>query len=342
MTAAGVASVLGVALLLGMAVPWMFVRALVPALETSENAAAVNFRGRRVFHGLGVVWLVWAGCAIVGGLAAANLLTASSLVVLTLGGALAVVCFALGVVDDAFGSRDARGFKGHLRAMARGQLTTGGLKLLGISAASLVVALILSGAAPWGAESAGPGANAVAQARSLGFAVLAGAAIALTSNLVNLTDLRPGRALKTYSLLAVLGSASAGLLFRVVQLDGVKGPLTLTQWVDFAALALFCLGPVVAVWRYDLGERGMLGDAGANPMGAVAGMLVVAGLPAWGLVAYLALVLALNLASERVSFSRVIEGNPVLARIDGIGRLKESGDIASGVKSSPESENVPE
>ena len=32
------------------------------------------------------------------------------------------------------------------------------------------------------------------------------------------------------------------------------------------------------VYRYDLGEEGMLCDAGANPLGAVIGMLVVAGL----------------------------------------------------------------
>jgi len=33
------------------------------------------------------------------------------------------------------------------------------------------------------------------------------------------------------------------------------------------------LGPVAAVWRYDLGERAMLGDAGANAAGALAGMM---------------------------------------------------------------------
>jgi len=74
------------------------------------------------------------------------------------------------------------------------------------------------------------------------------------------------------------------------------------------------------VWRYDLGEQGMMGDAGANPMGAVAGLLIVAGLPAWGTVVYFVLMLALNLASERVSFSRIIESSALLSRVDAFGR----------------------
>jgi UDP-N-acetylmuramyl pentapeptide phosphotransferase/UDP-N-acetylglucosamine-1-phosphate transferase len=79
----------------------------------------------------------------------------------------------------------------------------------------------------------------------------------------------------------------------------------------------------------------MLGDAGANPAGAVAGTLVVIGLPLWGMFVYLGVVFGLNLASELVSFSRVIEGNAFLHRLDMLGRteaptarpfLKESGE----------------
>ena len=133
--------------------------------------------------------------------------------------------------------------------------------------------------------------------------LLAGAAIALTSNFVNLTDLRPGRALKVYSVLALCAVASAAVgLGPAVGLEDLSA---LGSSAGAVGLMLFLLGPVLAVWRYDLGERGMLGDAGANPMGAVAGLLIVAGLPAWGVVAYFAVMLALNLASERYSFSRL-------------------------------------
>jgi hypothetical protein len=97
-----------------------------------------------------------------------------------------------------------------------------------------------------------------------------------------------------------------------------------TLVLDLVVLTIFLLGPVLAVWRYDVGEIAMLGDAGANPMGAVAGMFVVAGLPRWGLFLYLGLVLALNLVSERHSFSSVIAGNRVLSWLDGLGRELES------------------
>lgn len=312
---------IGGALLLGIGVPWLTIRMLAPTL--AECGRVQNYRGRPVFVGLGISWLVWAGAAIaygvmVGSTVDAGVMQAGSaggsvLEILTLAGPLALVAFALGVVDDAYGSSDARGFGGHLRALARGRLTTGGLKLIGISAASLVIGLVI---AQIGAASDGGGWDA----ERLTVGVCAGAAIALTSNFVNLVDLRPGRALKVYAVLAVLGTVSTAV-FLPLRVDSPAHPLVGgTAALDGVCLLLFLAGPVIATWSHDLGERGMLGDAGANPMGAVAGMLIVVGLPAWGLVAYLVLLLGLNLASERVSFSRVIEGNGVLSWLDGLGR----------------------
>ncbi len=303
--------------LLGVGVPWFGMRMLAPSLRLSEKARATNFRGRRVFSGLGIVWLIWAGCAIVGGVFAASQVSASILPILTLAGPLALVAFALGVVDDAYGSGSDRGFKGHLKAMAQGRLTTGGMKLVGIGLASLVVAGVMSGISPWGGGQAGE----LTAVRAL-TALVAGAAIALTSNLFNLLDLRPGRALKSYALMGpfALVSTAVGLSMASGWSDtrGVAGIA-----LDAAVLALFLVGPFVAVYRYDLGEEGMLGDAGANPMGAVVGLLIISGLPLVGLLAWTALVFALNLASERFSFSSVIEGNSALRWFDGLGRVAD-------------------
>ena len=317
---------LAVGLVLGVAVPYLGMRMLVPSLRLAEKSRAINYRGRSVFYGLGVVWLLWAGCAIVGGIASASLVSQSILPVLTLAGPLALVAFALGVVDDAYGSGSDRGFKGHLKALAHGRLTTGGMKLVGIGLASLVVAGILRDISPWGAVTeTGTGAFGTTVIMTL----VAGATIALSSNLFNLLDLRPGRALKTYLVMGPFAIASV-----VLGLAGAAGRLPAPGAgdlaVDAVVLGLFLLGPLLAVFVYDLGEEGMLGDAGANPMGAVIGMFMVAGLSPALLVAWALLLLALNLASERVSFSAVIEKNRALAWLDGLGRradLPEGGEI---------------
>ncbi len=306
---------LAVAALLGVAVPWLGMRMLVPTLQ--ESTLQSNYRGREVFTGLGIVWLLWAGSAIIGGLLpsldARGFVVGRPVVILVLAGPLALVAFALGLIDDAYGTGAARGFRGHLSALAHRRLTTGGMKLFGISLASYVVALVLL---------TGRGESAQFAVAPWLWALPAGAGIALTSNFLNLTDLRPGRALKTYSALALCGVLSSAIGLTWMRGADV-GSLPTAALYSGVVLALFAFGPVLAVWRYDLGELGMLGDAGANPMGAVAGLLIVAGLPAWGVLAYFVLMLALNLASERISFSKVIAGNAFLSRIDAVGRVSE-------------------
>ncbi len=301
------AAVILMGALLGLGVPWLGMRMLEPSL--AEGPRTANYRGRSVYAGLGVVWLLWAGAAIVGGVFGADTggERTSLLPILTLAGPLALVAFALGLVDDAYGTGASRGFRGHLRALRHGRLTTGGLKLFGISLASYVVAFILAQAAGWGDSGLG---------LALLYALPAGAAIALTANFVNLCDLRPGRALKVYAVLAL-----GGLVAVIAGMGNVADTPVTERLVDGLVLLLFLAGPLLATWRFDLGELGMLGDSGANAAGAVTGLLIVAGLPFWGVLIYLALVLALNLASERFSFSGVIEKSALLSRIDSWGRL---------------------
>lgn len=321
---ASAAIVLGVALLLGIVVPGVAMRLFVPTLRESERAAMVNYRGVRVFTGLGTVWLVWAACAIIGGGAISSvLLGQTSLAILTFAGAMAAVAFALGLLDDAFDSPGARGFRGHLRALRDARVTTGLIKLAGISLASLVAAFALAGVARWGVAATGSAWTGT----TVAFTVIAGAAIALTSNLVNLLDLRPGRALKGYLVLGVAGALSAVWLLGAIA--GLPVPADVVV-LDVMAMIAFVVGPALAVWRYDLGEQGMLGDAGANAMGAVAGLLIVSGLSLPLLLVYAAAVLALNLLSERVSFSAVIDRTPWLRRLDELGRpLGESPEEVS-------------
>ncbi|GAA1968524.1 hypothetical protein GCM10009718_00090 [Isoptericola halotolerans] len=203
--------------------------------------------------------------------------------------AVALACAgagALGVLDDLAEDTSTRtkGLRGHLGALARGRLTTGGLKVVGIGASSLAAAAV-------GTPRHGGGAG-----RALDVAVN-GALIAGAANLVNLLDLRPGRALKASALLAAPVAAAHG--------GGATGAL---------------LGAAAAAAPEDLAERDMLGDGGANALGAYVGTCWALGAPRTVRVVALAAVVGLTLASERVSFSAVIDRTPWLRTLDQVGR----------------------
>ena len=191
---------------------------------------------------------------------------------------------ALGAYDDLYGTTKSKGFKGHLTALGRGEVTSGAVKILGIGATGLGAAALVS--------------------RGPVDTLVNGAAIAGTANLANLFDLRPGRAIKVGLLTG--GPLLAASLFR-------DAPLT-------AALTAVPLGAAAALLPDDLGERAMLGDAGANALGALLGLAAVTKLGRRGRFVLLGTVAALTAASEKVSFTKVIAGNPVLNRLDMLGR----------------------
>jgi hypothetical protein len=195
-----------------------------------------------------------------------------------------------GALDDLTESPDGRskGFRGHVGALAEGRLTTGGVKLLGITAGSLLAAAL--------ATRGGRGPTSSARIADV---ALSGALVAGTANLVNLFDLRPGRALKVVAALTAPVAVAGG---------------------PGAPLAAATCGAAVSALPADLAERTMLGDTGANALGALAGTALA--LSARWPVRAVALtgVVGLTVLSERVSFSRVIESTPVLRRLDGWGR----------------------
>jgi UDP-N-acetylmuramyl pentapeptide phosphotransferase/UDP-N-acetylglucosamine-1-phosphate transferase len=73
----------------------------------------------------------------------------------------------------------------------------------------------------------------------------------------------------------------------------------------------------------DLRERCMLGDTGANVLGAAVGWGLVVAVGAAGEWTALVVVVLLNLVSERVSFTRVIDGVAPLRWFDRLGTLPE-------------------
>jgi UDP-N-acetylmuramyl pentapeptide phosphotransferase/UDP-N-acetylglucosamine-1-phosphate transferase len=194
---------------------------------------------------------------------------------------------ALGAVDDLVGDGDYKGLRGHVGEIARGRLTTGGLKVIGIGGSALLAA---SRALP-----REPGRGPVGRAVDV---ATAGAVIAGTANLVNLLDLRPGRALKAVLMAAPVVAPRGG----------------------GAVLASAVSGAASTLLPRDLAEESMLGDTGANAAGAVLGTAVVSGAGRRMRMLALAGVVAATLASERWSFTEVIESTPGLRELDAFGR----------------------
>jgi UDP-GlcNAc:undecaprenyl-phosphate/decaprenyl-phosphate GlcNAc-1-phosphate transferase len=186
---------------------------------------------------------------------------------------------AFGGYDDLAGSGDRRGFRGHVGALMQGEVTTGAVKLGGIGATGLVSALWVGG--------------------SPVDVVLNTGLIAGGANLLNLFDLRPGRAIK-------VAVASGGLL-GVSSLSG-------------AECAAPAVGAALALLPDDLGERAMLGDSGANALGAMIGAAAAVSLPRSARLLALAGIAGLTAASEKVSFTKVIERTPALHWLDMLGR----------------------
>ncbi|NLG10916.1 MAG: hypothetical protein GX562_05250 [Coriobacteriaceae bacterium] len=295
------------ALVFCVVVPVVVMTMLAPSLQRTSPTVE-NFRGARVYSGLGIVWFVWlvffwVGAHLLGALRIAQPAWISYLVPLF---PLIAGSCAFGLFDDWVGNHQAKGFKGHLEAMFKGVLTTGGLKFIGIGFLSLFTAISLY----W---------NGVGSALQV---ISVTCVMALSANLMNLFDLRPGRAGKMYFL---------GLVVALIAV-GFSAAINLAGF-DLAALALAALGPLVATWRFDIGERGMLGDAGANSMGAFLGYLFATALPLWALIILAIGLFAVNLLSDRVSFSALVDRNRLLSAFDQLGRGGDVSLAVSGINS---------
>jgi glucosyl-3-phosphoglycerate synthase len=167
---------------------------------------------------------------------------------------------AVGLVDDLW-SGPEHGLRGHFEAGA----TTGTLK-------AVVIPL-------WG----------LWRTRSLSGALL----VALSANLLNQLDTRPGRALKAFLL----------------------GALLVGRRPRRAVAAAVLIAP------YDLREMAMLGDAGANALGAVLGSKSVERFTGWRRYEAIGVLAAFTLLGEQRSLGSLIERMPILRELDALGRV---------------------
>ncbi len=127
-------------------------------------------------------------------------------------------------------------------------------------------------------------AYALLRTRSLSGALLVG----LSANALNQLDTRPGRALKAYIAAAI----------------PLRAPL----------------GMAVLLAPYDLREMAMLGDGGANALGALLGLNSVKRFTGSGRWVAIGALAGLTLLGERRSLGKLIELTPGLRAVDRLGR----------------------
>ncbi|WP_323673603.1 hypothetical protein [Candidatus Poriferisodalis multihospitum] len=253
-----------------------------------------------------------------------------------LAAALALAVFGLlGYRDDVRGDDEAGGFAAHIAdSWRQRRLTTGAQKALGGGAAAILcvqMALFGNVASLWSSHGWSDGTAIVRSLQDLlvgtheGWSVvplLRGALIvALGANMLNLFDRMPGRATKVALAWWLLALVPASL-FSSAWSPGPYETSTGSGWFEWHSAALWAAGAVgasVGLLGSEMREEHMLGDTGVNPVGAVLGMATVVAYSAAVEWVVLAILAVLNLASERWSFSRIIDAVPPLRWLDRLG-----------------------
>lgn len=268
---------------------------LAPLRQMLQGAGAVksNFRNREVVNLMGVlIILSWIFLMVMASLFASAveefgifvpqgfILSPDVSLPLTL---IILGAGLFGLIDDLLGNRESTGFKGHIGALLKGKLTTGGLKAIGIPAVAAYASALLS--------------SSVLEV--VGNALL----IALFVNTLNLLDLRPGRALKVYIPLQLLFVFAAGSALG-------------TSSAALVGIAIILIGP-------DLKEEIMLGDTGSNVLGGALGFCFAATFDWGVKLPILVLLVGLQLLAERYSISAIVERTAMLRALDNMGRRVE-------------------
>lgn len=247
---------------------------LVASLLTKGGAVRENYIGRNIPIGMGLVtWLAVIPLLVVYG----KLVGETDYFLFSL---ILTITILVGFLDDLLGNHQVKGLKGHLLKLFHdGQLTTGALKAITISLFSFLTSWLLTG-------------NFIEVI--INFFLLI-----LTTNSFNLLDLRPGRVIKVYFLLAML--------------------LVLLYPASRFFLGVF-LASLFSYASWDLKGRVMLGDAGSNFLGMSIGLVLVTNLGQGSKVILFFFLAYLHYYTEQKSLSALIERYSLLRFIDKLGR----------------------
>lgn len=186
----------------------------------------------------------------------------------------------VGIIDDSLGNRGVTGLLGHFKALFKGTLTTGAFKALLGGFVGLTIAVTIS--------------------KSIPNIIVATLVVALSTNMMNLFDLRPGRAIKVYTLLAIIIFIASAKFQREVM--------------------MLILPAVLAYFYFDLRALTMMGDAGSNVLGVSLGVFIVSSFGLAVQVVCLILLVLIHILTEKFSLTKIIEKNKFLNYLDRLGR----------------------
>ena len=246
-------------------------------LRNKYGLIKTNFKGNQISASAGIWFLLFGSIVYFGEWKAAGLNVGSAAVFLN-----AVFGFGLlGLCDDLYGTRADGGFRGHFTALWNGRITTGAIKAVAGGLVALVCGFLL-----W---------------YPMAMNVCVGALlIALTANLLNLVDLRPGRCLFAF----LTGSA----ILVVV--------LAVGHHLALGFLLYVAMGSALVLYALDAGGVLMIGDTGANAFGAVLGVSAALWLSEPVQIGLVLLLIAVHVWTEKYSIQSLIENTSVLRKLD--------------------------
>lgn len=188
--------------------------------------------------------------------------------------------FFAGVMDDIIGNRNVTGLKGHFKSLFKGSLTTGGFKALFGGFVGLLISVTVT--------------------KDIVEIIVYTLVIALSTNFMNLFDLRPGRAIKVYLFVMTIIFLTVGGFVQV--------------------LPLLIVPNVLAYFNYDLKAKAMMGDTGSNVLGISIGVMMVFGYKLEVNIFWLVLLILIHILTEKYSLTKIIEKVKVLNFLDKMGR----------------------
>ncbi|HHT51361.1 MAG TPA: glycosyl transferase [Eubacteriaceae bacterium] len=234
-----------------------------------------NYKGQSIPIGMGIIFPV----VLISSLAFLHLFYPTTSISLLFSFGVSTMAL-LGIIDDLLGNRNTTGLKGHIGQLFKFKLTTGGLKALMGGVVSIFVSLSFSNNFP--------------------MLILNGLIIALFTNLINLLDLRPGRALKFF-----LFYATIIFIFFICENSYLLIIITIIVLVYFPM---------------DIKAVAMMGDVGSNSLGFVLGFFTAFHFGYIYKLTILIFLVFIHLFSERFSITNFIENNKFLKYLDNLGR----------------------